>query len=151
MKGENMNTYCKLDCCGKCNLFGKSCEGCEKTGGHPCGGSCVAAEYIKKSGYDAFLKLKTDLIREINAMNINGLEVSDLNLLIGAYVNLEYPMPNGTTAKFLNDSSIYFANQIEKQGSERCFGVVADDKFILICEYGCMGADPEIIAFKKIS
>ncbi len=146
-----MNTYCKLDCCEKCDLFQKTCKGCEESGGHPCGGSCLAAEYIKKDGFDAFQKLKSDIIQQINSMGIDKLEIKDLNLLIGAYVNLEYPLPNGTTAKFLNDNEIYLANQIGKPDSERCYGVLANDKFILICEYGCMGADPEIIAFRKIS
>ena len=27
--------------------------------------------------------------------------------------------------------------------------VVADEKFILVCEYGCNGADPEIVLYKR--
>lgn len=34
-------------------------------------------------------------------------------------------------------------------GIERCYGVVADERFILVCEYGCNGADPEIIVYKR--
>lgn len=146
-----MNTYCKLDCCEKCDLFGKSCKGCEESCGHPCGGNCIAAECIKANGFDAYLKLKADLIENVNALKIKDLEISDLNLLIGGYVNLEYPLSNGTKVKFLEDNNIYFANQIERPDSDRCYGVVADKKFILICEYGYLGADPEIIIYKNIS
>ena len=39
--------------------------------------------------------------------------------------------------------------KLKKQDSERCFGVVADETFILVCEYGCNGADPEIVLYKR--
>ena len=39
-------------------------------------------------------------------------------------------------------------NQIERTNSERCYGVVANEDFILVCEYGCNGADPEIVMYK---
>ena len=77
------------------------------------------------------------------------LTLNDFNLLNGAYVNLAYPLPNGTTTQFLNDNDIYFANQIERPNSERCYGVVANEEFILICEYGSNGANPEIILYKR--
>lgn len=146
-----MNTYCKLDCCEKCEQYQKSCKGCIESGGHPCGGSCSAAECIKEKGFDAFLKLKTDLVERVNELKLENLEISDLNLLIGGYVNLEYPLPNGSKIKLLEDNKIYFANQIEKPNSDRCYGVVADEGFLLICEYGAMGADPKIILYKSIS
>ena len=62
---------------------------------------------------------------------------------------MEYPLVNKTTVKFLNDNDIYFGNQIEREGSDRCYGVVANEKFILVCEYGCNGADPEIVLYKR--
>jgi len=89
------------------------------------------------------------MIEEINALGISGLTVNDLNLLTGAYVNLEYPLSNGTTVKFLKEKDIYLGNQIERQDSERCYGVAADETFILVCEYGCNGADPEIVLYKR--
>ena len=70
-------------------------------------------------------------------------------LLTGAYVNLEYSLTNGTTVKFLNDKDVYLGNQIERTDSERCYGVVADETFILVCEYGRNGADPEIVLYKR--
>ncbi|MCR5461026.1 MAG: hypothetical protein K6F51_14225 [Acetatifactor sp.] len=93
--------------------------------------------------------LKLTIIDEINALGIAGPQVSDLNLLNGGYVNLEYPLVNKTTVKFLNDNDIYFGNQIEREGSDRCYGVVVNEKFILVCEYGCNGADPEIVLYKR--
>ena len=89
------------------------------------------------------------MIDEINALGICGLIVENLNLLTGAFVNLEYPLSNGTTAKFLNDKDIYLGNQIEIPNSERCYGVVVNEDFILVCEYGCNGADPEIVLYKR--
>ena len=135
-------TYCGLNCCENCSRF-SMCGGCEKCAGHPFGGSCIAERNRN------FAELKQQLIEEIHALGIGGLMVDDLNLLTGAYVNLAYPLSNGTTVKFLNDKDIYLGNQIEKQDSERCYGVVADENFILVCEYGCNGVNPEIVLYKR--
>ena len=89
------------------------------------------------------------MIEEINALGISGLHVDNLNLLFGAYVNLEYPLSNGATVSFLSNENIYLGNQIERADSERCYGVVADETFILVCEYGCNGAEPEIVLYKR--
>jgi len=141
-------TICGLNCCEKCSLFGSECDGCEKTCGHPCGGDCVAEKLISKGSVKAFLKEKQQIISEINNLGIENLNVSDLNLLIGSYVNLEYPIGNGKEVKFLTDNKVYFGNQIEIDGSDRCFGVVADEEMILVCRYGCMGENPEIVLYK---
>ena len=37
---------------------------------------------------EAFLRLKDKLIQEFNALNLPGLNVKDLNLLNGFYINL---------------------------------------------------------------
>ena len=137
-----MITYCGENCCKECDRL-LACGGCEQCQGHPFGGSCVAERNSN------FSELKQQLIEEINALGIGGLIVDDLNLLTGAYVNLEYPLSNGTTVKFLNDKDIYLGNQIERQDSERCYDVVANEDFILICEYGCNGSDPEIVLYKR--
>ena len=43
------------------------------------------------------------------------------------YVKLEYRLPNGQAAKFLNEAKTYLGNQLEcEYGGDRCFGVVAD-------------------------
>lgn len=144
-----MQELCGLDCCSKCALRGTRCDGCAATDGHPCGGSCIAAECVKKGGKEALAAQKKAIIEEINALSIPGLQVTGLNLLSGAYVNLEYPLPNGSTVRLLRDDKVYWGNQIEKPGDERCYGVVADESMLLVCEYGENGADPRIILFKK--
>ena len=137
-----MKTFCGIDCCKDCNRL-LECGGCEQCQGHPFGGSCVA-ERNKD-----FTSLKRRLIDEINALGIEGLAVSDLNLLNGSYVNLSYPLANGSAVQFLKDNDIYFGNQVERADSDRCYGIVADEDFILICEYCCNGSDPEIVLYKR--
>ena len=137
-----MRTYCGQDCCKECERLAE-CGGCEKCHGHPFGGSCVA-ERNKD-----FPSLKRRLIDEINAFGIEGLAVEDLNLLTGSFVNLPYPLANGSTVQFLKDKDIYLGNQVERKDSDRCYGIVANEEFILICEYGCNGSDPEIVLYKR--
>ena len=137
-----MMTYCGKDCCKECDRL-LECGGCEQCHGHPFGGSCVA-ERNKD-----FPSLKRRLIDEINAFGIEGLAVEDLNLLTGSFVNLPYPLANGSTVQFLKDKDIYLGNQVERKDSDRCYGIVANEEFILICEYGCNGSDPEIVLYKR--
>jgi len=106
-------------------------------------------ECIKKGGLDSLNDMKKTLIDEFNALGIKGLQVDDLNLLDGSYVNLEYSLPNGQKVKLLEDDKVYWGNQIEIPGKERCYGIVADDQYLLVCEYGCNGTEPEIIVYKK--
>ena len=54
-------------------------------------------------------------------------------------MNLEYRLPNGQKVKFLESEF----------GSERCFGIVANMDFIMICTYEKDGADPELLFYKK--
>ncbi len=107
--------------------------------------------YKELSDNGQFEALKQKLIDEINALHIEGMpKVEKLNALVGKYVNLEYRLPNGTLVKFLEDGATYLGNQIEpKFGGERCFGVLANMDFILICTYGADGADPELVLYKK--
>ena len=98
---------------------------------------------------DAFAALKRDLVEEINALEIAGMpRVEKLNALVGAYVNLAYPLPGGEKAKFLDDGTTYLGTQLETEG-ERCFGVLANADFILICTYAAGGIDPELLFYKK--
>ena len=143
MRGASrMMTYCGDNCCEGCDRL-SACGGCEQCHGHPFGGSCVAERNRD------FPLLKRQLIDEINAFSIEGLAVADLNLLTGSYVNLPYPLPGGPAVRFLKDNDIYLGNQVERSGSERCYSVVANEDFILVCEYGCNGSDPEIVLFKR--
>lgn len=144
-----MSELCKRDLCSRCVFRNNGCEGCSESDGHPCAGSCAAAECVKKSGFDAMLMHTEKLIDEINSLGVEGLCVSSLNLLSGSFVNLTYPLPNGEEVLFLDDKRVYFGTQIEKIAGERCYGVVADERFILVSEYGKDGENPEIVIYKK--
>ena len=98
-----------------------------------------------------FEAFKKKLIDEINALSIEGMpKVERLNALVGKYVNLEYRLPNGMNVRFLDDEATYLGNQLESPSEEgRCFGVLANMEFILICTYGVDGADPELVLYKK--
>jgi len=98
---------------------------------------------------EKLLKLKTAFIEEFNALGIEGLHLTDLNLLKGSYINLEYTLPNGQKVRLLEDDRMYLGNQVEIEGKERCYGVAADENYMLVCEYGCNGSDPEIVVYKR--
>ena len=98
-----------------------------------------------------FEAFKKQLIEEINALQIEGMpKVEKLNALVGQYVNLAYRLPSGAQVKFLDDGTTYLGNQLEPEfGGDRCFGVLANMDFILVCTYGKDGADPELVLYKK--
>ena len=106
-------------------------------------------EYLSDGGQ--FEEFKKKLIGEINDLDIEGMpKLEKLNALVGSYVNLEYTLPNGARVKFLDDGTTYLGNQLGSEfGGERCFGVLANMDFILICTYGKDGADPELVLYKK--
>lgn len=77
-------------------------------------------------------------------------KVEKLNALVGAYVNLEYPLPNGAKVKLLDDNATYLGNQLESEfGGGRCFGVLANMDFILVSTYEAEGKNPELVLYKK--
>lgn len=86
---------------------------------------------------------------EINALNIEGMpEVTELNSLVGSYVNLAYRLPSGESVKFLDDSATYLGTELSCEfGGERRFGVVAGMDFILVCTYENSGDSPELVAY----
>lgn len=98
-----------------------------------------------------FEEFKRKLIDEINALGVEGMpKLESLNALVGGYVNLEYRLPNGKTVKFLDDNATYLGNQLECEfDGDRCFGVVANMDFILICTYEANGENPELLIYKK--
>ena len=154
-----MHSVCGLDC-EQCQLK-DTCKGCVETGGRPFegGGQCPLAACCFSQGHqhcDAWgqpaCQLKARLIAEFNALGIPDMpKVTGLNTLPGSYINQVYPLPNGETVRFWKDEKIYLGNQLEKIGGGRCYGIVADENYLLVCEYGENGADPEIGIFKKRS
>ena len=107
--------------------------------------------YEELSDGGEFERFKQQLIAEINALGIEGLpKVESLNSLAGSYVNLEYPLPGGIKAKFLDNEKNYLGNQLECEfGGERCFGVLASMDFILVCTYEAEDKNPELVLYKK--
>ncbi|MBE5787962.1 MAG: DUF3795 domain-containing protein [Clostridiales bacterium] len=143
-----MNTICGIDCSG-CGMK-EHCKGCAETGGRPLGGVCISAACYQAGGESNLAAYKARLMAEFNGLGIaDMLPVTTLCPLCGAYVNLEYPLPNGEKIKLLDDAKIYLGYQLEKTNSSRCYGLVADDTHLLVCEYGCNGADPEIVVYKR--
>lgn len=104
--GKVMLSICGLDCCSECNKK-NDCGGCVKTDGHPFGGTCVAAECSRREGLKGLKKMKELLIEEFNALGIQSLQVKDLNLLNGFFVNLQF-------GGVLWEKLVYFMRQIIK-------------------------------------
>lgn len=107
--------------------------------------------YAELSDGGQFEAFKKQIISEINDLHIEGMpRLERLNALVGQYVNLAYPLPNGLTVKFLNDQTTYLGNQLESEIVDGlCFGVLANMDFILICTYEEGGANPQLLLYKK--
>ncbi|MBQ9960467.1 MAG: helix-turn-helix domain-containing protein [Firmicutes bacterium] len=108
-------------------------------------------KYKNLAGAEKFEEFKSKLIEEFNALNIEGMpKVKSLNALVGAYINMEYRLPNGKTVKFLDDNTTYLGNQLESEfGGNRCFGIAANMDFLLVCTYEEKGENPELVVYKK--
>ena len=109
-------------------------------------------KYKQIGGKEKFEEFKQQLIREINTrLVIEGLpKVENLNVLPGEFVNLEYRLPNGQIVKFLDDNATYLGSQLECEfGGDRCFGIVANMDFLLVCTYEENGENPELVIYKK--
>lgn len=147
-------SICGADCAA-CP-FRAGCAGCRETGGQPFGEACLLASCCRGRGQEScgacggVCALKAPLLAEFNDLGIPELaEVTDLNALAGSFINLPYPLPNGETVKLLEDGKIYLGAQVEKRDSGRCYGLAGDGTFLLVCEYGEGGSDPELILYKK--
>ena len=107
--------------------------------------------YKNLAGAEKFDQFKKQLMEEINALHIEGMpKVESLNALVGAYINLDYRLPNGKIVKFLDDGATYLGTQLECEfGGGRCFGVAANMEFILVCTYEENGENPELVIYKK--
>ncbi len=152
-----MKTICGLDC-GECGMREQGqCKGCVETGGQPFGGTCMIAVCCGEKGcincgksFEAPCRIKEQLIAEFNALGIGDMgEVTNLYALVGSFVNLAYTLPGGQSVRFWEDGRVYLGNQLPKKNSERCYGLLADENYLLVCEYGEGGSDAEIIVYKK--
>ena len=144
-----MKSICGIDCT-KCELS-CTCNGCAATGGYPFGAECLVAQCCKK-GKTALSELKEKLIAAFNALHIPDMEeVTELNALKGSFANIEYALPNGHIVKFWDDNKIYLGNQLQKKDGDRCYGIIADEKYLMVSEYSDYGADAEIVVFKQLN
>ena len=107
--------------------------------------------YAEIGGKEKLEQFKEQLIAEINALlSIEGLpQLESLNVLPGDFVNLEYTLPNGKITKFLDDKQTYLGSQLESYSEGKCFGIVANMDFILVCCYEEKGKNPELLIYKK--
>ena len=109
-------------------------------------------KYRELGGKEKFEAFKQQLIHEFNTLlPIEGLpKVENLTVLPGNFVNLEYRLPNGQIVKFLDDEATYLGSQLECEfGGDRCFGIVANMDFLLVCTYEKDGENPELVIYKK--
>lgn len=108
-------------------------------------------KYEELSDNGEFEEFKEKLIGEINALHIEGMpKLQKLNALVGKFINLEFRLPGGDTAKLLDDNVTYLGNQLPSEfGGDRCFGIAANMDFILVCTYEENGENPELILYKK--
>ncbi|MCI8618572.1 MAG: DUF3795 domain-containing protein [Oscillospiraceae bacterium] len=142
-----MQSICGIDCT-KCE-WKQDCAGCAKTNGQPFGKACVIAAHCQQ-GETALHEWKQMILAAIRELRIQDMEeITELHGLKGSFVNLAYGLPSGQTVKFWDDDKIYLGNQLHKKDSDRCYGVVADESYLLVAEYGCCGVDAEIVVFKR--
>ena len=108
-------------------------------------------QYARIGGKEKLEEFKKLLIDELNVLlQIEGLpKVENLNVLPGEFVNLEYTLPSGEKAKFLDDKQTYLGSQLESDSGDRCVGIVANMDFLLICTYEENGENPELVIYKK--
>lgn len=107
--------------------------------------------YGEIGGKEKLEEFKKKLIDEFNTLlQVEGLpKVEDLNMLSGEFINLEYTLPNGKKAKFLDDKQTYLGNQLENEFGDGFFGIAANMDFLLVCSYEENGENPELIVYKK--
>ena len=95
--------------------------------------------------------MQDKIIEKLHGLGISELtKVTSLNELKGDYINVECKLPNGLKGKILDDNKIYYGNQIEKENSDRCYGVAGDNDQLAVFEYGCNATDAELIAWVKL-
>ena len=94
--------------------------------------------------------MEKELLEEFWALGLEGLKtVTQLYELKGDFINLDCRLPNGQTAKLLDDEKRYYGAEVCKRGSERCYGLAADEGQLVVYEYGNGGADAELVVWKS--
>ena len=144
-----MKSYCGVNC-NECKM-NNECNGCISSNGCPFGGKCLAAEVIKISKSQKELEeYKKNLMKEFNSLKVKGMpKVTKLYELKGSFINLKYKLQNDKEISFWNNNDIYLGTQLEKEDSNKCFGLVASANYLMISEYEENGDNPKIVIFKE--
>lgn len=90
---------------------------------------------------------KKQFIAEVNALGIPELQIDNLYVLQGAFVNQAYNI-EGNEVKLLDDNASYWGTQVIKADG-RCYGIACSEKYILVSEYGPDGSNPELVMLKR--
>lgn len=108
-------------------------------------------QYVIMGGDDKFEEFKTQLLTEINALEIEGMpKVKNLRMVAGKRVNFAYQLPNQKSVFFLEDDINYLGDELECEfGGECHFGIVAGMEFILVYTCEKEGMNPELVLYKK--
>ena len=148
-----MNTICGADC--SACMLKRSCPGCAATKGRPFGKECLLAACAKRKKHEncaecGTCSLRNDLIEQFNMLGISDMEpLTTLYALKGSFINMTYKLPGGQPARFWDEDRIYLGCQLGKKNSSRCYGLAADEKYLMVCEYSPDGTNPEIVVFKR--
>ena len=91
------------------------------------------------------------LLEKIKKLGIKEFEnFNSLNLMDGNYLNIECTLPNGDKTKILDNNTQYYAKQIDIEGSDKCYGVAANEKFIAVYKYVVMAKMQNLYYGKNI-
>lgn len=97
------------------------------------------------------IMIQTKIINRLHSSGIEELKsVVSLNELDGYYINLECRWPNGAIGKILDDKKKYYGIQLERPGSDKCYGIAADENQIAVFTYGCGGSDAELVMWLRL-
>jgi len=91
--------------------------------------------------------MKKIFIEEVNAPGLPELQIDNLYVLQGSFINQPYTI-NGNTFTLFDDKAFYWGNQIEKKDG-RCYGIACNEQYIVVSEYGKDGADAELVIMKR--
>lgn len=91
--------------------------------------------------------MKNPFIEEVNALGIPELHIDNLYVLQGSFVNQSYDI-NVNDMKLLNVNVTYWSNQVQKTDG-RCYGIACCEQYILVSEYGMVGADAQLVLLKR--
>ncbi len=95
--------------------------------------------------------MKKKFLLEFNKLGIEGIDkITELHELKGDFINLKCRLPNGQTAKILDDNKMYYGAEICKKNSQRCYGLASDSTQIAVFEYGNGGSDAELVIWKRL-